>query len=181
MLTIHVVGHSISATRSLNHTESQCLFQVTTVEYTLEFQPLHLHWCVLIPPSVLLGIGPLLVTTTTLEFISAQSPHSMKGVLIGLFFAIQGTFQLLGYLTTLPFSRSNLWDNNALPSFISCGSLYLLFTSAVGLLGFALFSVTAKWYKYRKRDDENFNQAVVEEVFIRYLSQTASNYSSGKI
>ena len=138
-----------------------------------------MQWYVLIPPSILLGIGPLLVTTTTLEFISAQSPHSMTGVLVGLFFAIQGIFQLLGYIITLPFSLSYSWVDEALPPFVSCGSVYLLLTSAVGLLGFGLFSLTAKYYKYRKRDDNNFNQADVEEVFSRYLSQTASISSSG--
>ena len=178
MLIIDIVGHSINAAQPSNHTESQCLFQVTTIVYTQEFQPLNMPWYVLIPPSILLGIGPLLITTTTLEFISAQSPHSMTGVLIGLFFAIQGIFQLLGYITTLPFSLSYSWINEALPPFFSCGSVYLLFTSAVGLFDFGLFSLTAKYYKYRKRDDDNFNQADVEEVYIRYLSQTASANSS---
>ena len=179
MLIIDVVGHSINTTQSLNHTESQCLFHATSAAYTQKLQPLNMQWYVLIPPSVLLGIGPLLVTTTTLEFISAQSPHSMTGVLIGLFFAIQGIFQLLGYTTTLPFSLSYSWVDEALPSFVSCGSVYLLFTSAVGMLGFGLLSLTAKYYKYRKRDDNNFNQADVEEVFSRYLSQTASINCSG--
>ena len=179
MLIVDVIGHSINATQPLNHTDTQCLFQVTMTAYTQEFQPLNMPWYVLIPPSVLLGIGPLLITTTTLEFISAQSPHSMTGVLIGLFFAIQGIFQLLGYITTLPFSLSYSWINEVLPPYVSCGSVYLLFTSAVGLFGFGLFSLTAKCYKYRKRDDNDFNQADVEEVYIRYLSQTASANSSG--
>ena len=179
MLIVDVVGHSMNTTQPLNHTESQCLFHVTSAVYTQTFQPLNMQWYVLIPPSVLLGIGPLLVTTTTLEFISAQSPHSVTGVLVGLFFAIQGIFQLLGYMITLPFSLSYLWVDEALPPFVSCGSVYLLLTSAVGLLGFGLFSLTAKYYKYRKRDDNNFNQADVEEVFTRYLSQTTSINSSG--
>jgi hypothetical protein len=54
-----------------------------------------MHWGVLIAPSLLLGHGPLIVIATTLEFISAQSPQSMKGLLVGVFFAIRGLFQLI--------------------------------------------------------------------------------------
>ena len=34
------------------------------------------------------------------EFICAQSPHAMKGLVIGTFFAIKGVFQVLGVLIT---------------------------------------------------------------------------------
>ena len=102
MLVIDVVGHSVNRTKSKNNTESQCMFEVTKYNYTLDYNSLNMHWSVLVPPSVFLGVGPLLVTTTTLEFISAQSPHSMKGLLIGVFFAIQAFFQLLGITAILP-------------------------------------------------------------------------------
>ena len=96
----------------------------------------------------------------------------MKSLLIGVFFAIQGLFQLIGYLLTLPFSISNYWKDK---SGISCGSVYLLIISIVGLVGLISFSVAAMRYKYRKRDDENFRQRDVEEVYTRYLSQRAGD------
>ena len=139
--------------------------------YTSEFHPLNLHWYVLIPSSVFLSIGPQLVTTMTLEFISAQSPHSMKGLLVGVFFALQGFFQLLGYITSLPFSIMDSWINKPVPSSISCGFVYFLSTCVVGLIGFLLFLIVAKVYKYRRRDDNNFNQMKIEEVYIRYITQ----------
>ena len=85
MIIIDMVGHSMNS-------ESQCMFQITKRNYTIEYQPLHMHWGVLFVLSVLSGIGPLLITTTSLEFISAQSPRSMKGLLVGFFFSIQGFF-----------------------------------------------------------------------------------------
>ena len=72
MLTTDVVGHSIN---TANQRETQCMFQVTLSNYTKEYLPLNMQWYVLIPPGLFVGIGPLLVSTTTLEFISAQSPH----------------------------------------------------------------------------------------------------------
>ena len=168
MLIIDLVGHSNTSPQHSNHTSFQCMFKVTSINYTKEFTPLNMNWFVLIPPSLLLGIGSPIVTATTIEFISAQSPHSMRSLLVGIYFTIRGFFYLLGYITALPFSITTTWINEAK---ISCGSVYLLFTSVIGLVGLILFSVAAKCYKYRKRDDENFNQQDIEEVFIRYLSQ----------
>ena len=177
MFITDILGHSLNTGQSANHTKLQCMFQVTMVNYTSEFHSLNMHWYVLIPPSVLLGIGPQLVTTTTLEFISAQSPHTMKGLVVGVFFALYGFFQLLGFIITLPFSITNSWINEAIPSSISCGFIYLLLICVAGLIGFIFFLLAAKRYKYRKRDDENFNQMNVEDVYIRYITQDEEAYS----
>ena len=50
------------------------------------------------------------------EFICAQSPHSMKGFLIGLSFAIKGFFLSIAALLFFPFSHVT-------SSFSSCGVL----------------------------------------------------------
>ena len=168
MLITDAVGHSVVSKNISTNLTVQCTFQVSAFNYTNDHQPLNMHWYVLIPPSVFLGIGPLVIIATTIEFISAQSPHSMKSLLIGVFFALQGVFQLIGYLLTLPFSLSKYWKDK---SGISCGSVYLFIISIVGLVGLISFSVAAMRYKYRKRDDENFRQRDVEEVYTRYLSQ----------
>ena len=57
------------------------------------FAHLNLHWYSLVSLNVLLVIGPSVVTVNIFEFISAQSPYSMKGLLLGAFF---GIFQFLG-------------------------------------------------------------------------------------
>ena len=168
MLITDAVGHSVVSKNTSTNATVQCMFHVTAFNYTIDHQPLNMHWYVLIPPSVFLGIGPPVIIATTIEFISAQSPHSMKSLLIGVFFAIQGFSRLMGYLLTLPFSASNYWKDKA---GISFGSVYLLIISIVGLVGLISFSVAAMRYKYRKRDDENFRQRDVEEVYTRYLSQ----------
>ena len=177
MFITDTVGHSLSTADSANRTRSQCMFQVAKIEYTQEFHPLNMHWSVLVPCSVFLGIGPTIVVTTTLEFISAQSPHSMKGLLVGVFFALQGFFQLIGFLITLPYSINNSWIDKAYPRAISCGFSYLLGMSVIGMIGFTMFIVAAKRYKYRKREDENFNQMIVEEVYMRYINQNTERNS----
>ena len=57
--------------------------------HALTYPILKMHWGVLILPNILLAMGPPIIMATILEFISAQSPHSMKGLLIGVFFAIK--------------------------------------------------------------------------------------------
>ena len=133
-----------------------------------------MHWSVLIPPSILLGIGPLIVTSSTLEFISAQSAHSMKGLLVGIFFAIQGFFQLVGYILILPLSFNQHWTQ--MPTVVNCGLIHLFITSIIGLVAVILFIMTVKRYEYRKRDHENFSQQEIEEVYSHYLTPPCSEF-----
>ena len=171
MFVIDIIGHSVEITNSLNDTEIQCMFLVIKQNSTAEYKPLNMDWSVLIPTSLIFAIGPPIIKATTLEFISAQSPHQMKGLLVGVSFAIQGFFQLCGHLTVLPLSLTHPWVNERVSPVISCGSSYLLFTGLVGLTGLILFSIMARKYKYRERDDEKFSQMQVEEVYGRYLTQ----------
>ena len=119
---------------------------------TNETPTLHLHWGVVILPTILQTIAPVMITTTTFEFITAQSPHSMKGLLVGMFFAIVGFFQLIGSLILLPFSLPHMWnDSGKTTPIVNCGFGYLLFICLIGITGFLLFSVAAKRYQYRER------------------------------
>ena len=57
----------------------------------------------------------------------------------------------------------------------NCGFVYLLFTCVTGLIGLILFSVAAKRYKYRTRDEGMFRQQDVEEIYDRYITQALVN------
>ena len=175
LLVVDVVGHSLNGTTGLNNT--QCMFQVYRTNTTASYPALNLHWSVLIPPNLFLGIGPLIVIATTYEFISAQSPQSMKGLLIGVFFAIRGLFHFLNSIVILLFSFKNPWARGEMsihPPVTNCGFFYLLFTCIMGLAGLILFSITAKKYKYREREEGMFRQQHVEEVYERYVKQAAA-------
>ena len=177
LLITDAVGHSLQQT-SFNQSQSQCMFQFHRVNTTLLYPALNMHWSVLIPPNLLLGIGFLLVITTTLEFIAAQSPQSMKGLLVGVFFAIRGLFQFLNSIIIIPLSLKHPWASGEMlehPPVTNCGFVYLLFTCVVGLIGLILFSVAAKKYKYRKRDEGMFCQHDVEEIYDRYLKEAPMN------
>ena len=170
ILIVYVVRHSMNLnTESLNSTlfHDQCMFHARSQHGYLHYPTLNIHWSVLIPPNILLGIGPPILETSTLEFISAQSSHSMKGFLVGISFAIKGLFQFLESITIIPFSLNHPLGihKSKASSFISCGFLYLLFTCVVGLVGMILFFVAARKYKNRIRDEVTFHQRDVEEIY----------------
>ena len=160
---------------------AMCMF----VEPILEKKPfeiLNLHWFVLILPNILKNLAPDLIMATAFEFISAQSPHTMKGVLVGMLFAFRGLFQFVGVVLFVPFSLHQIWKRGNLvhdPPVTSCGFGYYLVTIVVALTGLCLFIVAVKKYKYRKREEEPFSQAQVEEIFSRRIQheQSRSNNS----
>ena len=97
LFCVDLIGHSLKS-NTANHT--QCISQVYKNDNeTLYYPSLNMHWS-----NVLLGIGPLIVITTTLEFISAQSTLSIYGLVIGVFFAISGLFQFLNSIIIVPLS-----------------------------------------------------------------------------
>ena len=177
MLIINLAGHIHSVNDQ--GVGDYCMFTYTRINNILLYPVLELHWAVLLPPNILLGIGPPIVMTTILEFISAQSPQSMKGLLIGLFFAIKGIFQLTSTAVLFLFSTNAIWARRHVKAVTNCGFGYLLFTCVAALIGLILFSVVAKRYKYRERDDRPYDQSQIEEIFYRRLNPNViQHYSS---
>ena len=117
---------------------------------------LDVPWSVNLAPGFLTQAGITVIVITTFEFISAQSPYSMKGLLIGVMFAVRGIFQLLFSIALLAFSLKKIWGSQRMkhytPPIFNCGFGYLLFTCIVGLTGLILFSLAVKRYRYRERN-----------------------------
>ena len=60
----------------------------------------------------------------------------------------------------------------------NCGFVYLLFTCVVGLIGLILFSIAAKKYKYRARNEGMLRQMDIEDIFEHEIEQTSVNSMS---
>ena len=170
MLAIDLAGHFGSV--NAQGTGSHCMFKFSRDNnaHGLAYPVLEMHWAVLIPPNIFLGIGPPVVVATIFEFISAQSPSSMKEFLIGVFFAIRGIFQLFSSLALFPFSSDSIWSNGNMktnPPVTNCGFGYLLSMSIVAIVGLILFGVVARRYRYRERDDRPYDYTMVEDIFDR--------------
>ena len=146
---------------------ARCMFK----EIKKDHYPHHLAlpWPVNLAPGFLTQAGITVIITTTFEFISAQSPYSMKGLLIGVMFAVRGIFQLLFSIAILPFSLTSIWGTHRMkhdpPPIFNCGFGYLLFMCIVGLMGLVLFSLAVKRYRYRERYDQQDNQTSFEDIW----------------
>lgn len=83
-------------------------------------------------------------STLGLEFIYAQSPESMKGLLTGLFYCVFGIFSGVAVLVFYKFPKSTLDGTNTILWF------YVIFT-VIGLLGFVAYAIVAFMYVNRVR------------------------------
>ncbi len=97
--------------------------------------------------NILSSLYQILLYIASWEFICSQSPHFMKGILFGLFYAIRAFYQLLAVL--MSFVIFQYWDNAC----IDCQSMYNLLNLMLGLMCTIIFAIVAKKYRYRKRDD----------------------------
>lgn len=135
-------------------------------------QTLHFPTFTLIVPSVLNGIAKPLISISILEFISAQSPHTMKGLLLGIFYALRGFYIMLGCAFTFPFALPNMW--NGFRGILDCGFWYYLHNTIFGVMSLVLAFTAIRWYQYREREDQPYGPRYVEDYYHRYIERTAT-------
>ena len=118
----------------------------TTTETPLPycFVPLNIPLTTLFIPYIINGVAYMLLYIGTFEFIWTQSPPTMKGLIIGVFFAIKGGFQLFALLLYAPFTA---WSSHTAHHFPSCGSVYWLINAVVTFIGIIAFVWRARLYR----------------------------------
>jgi peptide/histidine transporter 3/4 len=131
-------------------------------DHSSVFKPLQIA-VLLIIEEVISSFALLLIYVSFFEFICSQSPHSMRGMLIGLGYTILGIFNVLGLVLQFPFSYWKL-------SYPSCGFLYYSVNVLIGLASFILFICVAKRYKYRQRDEPSRERQFAEEYYSKRYS-----------
>ena len=94
------------------------------------------------------SLSEMLIYIALYEFICSQSPHSMKGLLIGLSYAIKGLFQIVATALLLPFA---LIENTEIMTY--SGQIYFLMNVSIGVFTIGLYGWISKNYKYRQRDE----------------------------
>ena len=162
VLLLDTIGHIRSSSTTCFLVDDHYLINNTYLVEPSSISPLY----IMIPYS-LNAFAYMLIYIGAYEFILSQSPHAMKGLLIGIFFAIKGVFKLLGVLTVyLPFIS---WSSDS--SFPSCGFIYYLINIVVALTGIVAYScATTKYQHWQRNDSPPFDQRMVEEIFCRYLN-----------
>ena len=108
--------------------------------------------------AILYGCSFVLVFLSTLEFILAQAPRSMQGLLIGLWYAYQSlsvVFYFISSYITFYETQRYLY---AVSTLLSISSLLL-------------FQCVSSWYKYRQRNEytDVNRQLIIEQYTERQL------------
>ena len=125
-------------------------------------------WIVFFAYNLTVGILYQVIFTSLLEFMCAQSPYNMRGLLLSLAVPII----LVSYFLSMSIGLL-LWNKLCAQQW--CILVFIAIRTIFCLIGFPLFCVVARWYKMRVRDDDYSTQQVVEEVYDRYLTAAAAH------
>ena len=147
IILIDTAGH-------IEKSSSPCFIQY-------DYTSLNISWWYLTIPNILNALSSMLFEVAIFEFMCAQSPHAMKGLIIGTFFAIKGTFQFLG--ATVLYVPFSFWSLET--SFPSCGFVYYLINILVALSGLVAYTCVARRYQYRQRDEPDNVYRYAEEYY----------------
>ena len=146
----------------------QCLLVFTEVKQNSTCVGIHqLHHCsdgtsfflkLFIIPQILQGLSHLLVFLTALEFISAQAPLRLKGLLISFWYASLSVRNLLVQAPEIYMTESNTWE------------VFQEVKAFLIALFLVLFAYISRHYHYRVRDEVVNEQFLVEEIYERELA-----------
>ena len=117
------------------------------------------------------GILFQVLLTAVLEFMSAQSPYHMRGLLLSFIVP----FTLVSYTTGW---RIGSIVSQKVCSVSWCSPILFSLKVVTCFIGFLLFCIVSHWYKMRVRDEDYSPQRVVEEVYDRYLTAAAAQSRS---
>ncbi len=159
LMLVELVGHSQS------DADIPCMFHDNETSLSV---PIY-YGAVEVPTGAVIAVQWLAFDIAAFEFICAQSPYNMKGLLTGFGVVAIVLARVVGEIVYEVWSGAWTVTN----SFISCGAWYYIFTCLIGILGLILLFIVAKWYKRRERDDIINEQRFVEAY---YTTLTESQY-----
>ena len=120
-----------------------------------------LTFLLLIIPYVLHGLAYLLVFMTALEFICAQAPLRLKGILIGLWYAFLSIHYFVVAIPETIIVTNTTWE------------LFHEVKAFLIAMSFFVFLYVSERYHYRVRDEVVNEQFLVEEIYEREIHLAA--------
>ena len=147
------VGSSINNSRNIT---GGCFLNEIHVTESI---PIDYHWVIV--PGLLQGFASIFLLIALFEFVTSQSPYSMKGLVLGIAYAIIGLFATLCGIVLLQLHKIEHY----------CGFWYYLTSSLIIVVSIILFCFVAKWYKQRTRDEPHNDHLFVEQYYDRYTSE----------
>lgn len=108
---------------------------------------LSFYWIIF--PEALNGLSIFTLLLAGMEFVCAQVPFNMKGLVFGISYAVFGFGTLIQTVLLFPFLyvKETVWENAPL----TCGIWYFLIQTVIVLVGFVGMMVVIRRYKNRIR------------------------------
>ena len=156
-LSVDMVGHAHS------NATMECMFVVNSTSSSVV--DMDYLW-VSIVLGIVIGIEVVTLYAALFEFLSAQTPYTMKGLIIGLSFA-----SALGLSSALADATLTMWAHawSQPVTYPTCAFWFYLFIIVVTVVGLVMFAIVAKWYKKRERNELLHEQRFVEDYYDKYI------------
>ena len=119
-------------------------------------------------PLLLNGLSYLLVFVTFIEFICAQAPSTIKGLMIGLWYST----------LSIKYIFVNFFDTHYTLSETTTWNIYHAVKGFGIFISIVAFGIVNKYYKYRERDEIVNKHAMIEEKYERKLLLNKSRSES---
>ncbi len=159
ILILSEIAHlciEISAVYKTNNQNYTCLFYAS-YDNLKHNNVVQLDYKWLLIPQAILGLSLYLTTSSGAEFIIAQTPYSMRGLLIGcilsLFAASVALFDLLYYYVISLLKEEIQYMK-------MCGIWYYVTSTAFCIILFFFSLIIRRLYSPRRRDDNLHNQQI---------------------
>ena len=151
-ISVAVIGYNFIT----NFTEKNLTFEATnTTSVCQDVWPYY----VLLVPEILSGVGLFFSLTSQFEFILAQAPQSMQGILVGMTY-LEFVFPYLAYFI-------------GIATTLGTNIFYFAFIVGLQMISMLLYSLIACKYRYRQPNEiADINvQVIIEEIFTRELEK----------
>ncbi len=139
------------------NTTAECMF-ATTEPSPL---PIDMNW-VRIPVEILTYTFMFIFLTAMLEFVCAQAPYNLRGLLIGIVYSTLLCSVCLGFVICTIWKAGYRHNGANNPS---CGVWFYLFATITATLGCVMWCAVAKWYKKRERDEPEMCRIFAENYY----------------
>ena len=143
-----------------NREDIGCMFDKNKRAFNhFPYHPLYQNAYFFASQHVLSAVANMLLDIAVLEFICSQSPYTMKGLLLGIFFSAKSLFQGIALSSILPFGKQ--WNIHP----VSCGSGFYIMNVIIGLLELVLYTCASKRYKYREVNEPSNEYRYAENYY----------------
>lgn len=168
LMTIELIGQSNFHRLNPNETLSCTISTDSRHSQYIQSYSISFFWLAI--PSVILNLAISFIAIAIVEFIAAQCPYSMKGLVFGMCNLSFGLSIILFYLFSIPFQKFEFGS-------LGCMFWYLVACVTIVIVIFITFLIASYRYQNRQRDDNLPSQHYFAEQF--YDSQFRNSEMEG--